>query len=239
MNRLFSDPKWRAAATRLTEQGYIKVETPGLAPAVFTHPTEADVYLVLVPGQGARMAEREWKARPVADKPEVFGLVEAAEHLGVSVSTLKHAMSSGAKNPLAPDRRLNYRNLLFREETLVAWNERREGRGAKPTAKYMSYDRLYLINKPTLIDTALRHLAGGRLPAGPFADALMMETGRNRWDLIEIASQRPETFAEMLDLLPRSTLIDLMADHYQDQPPADMPATPATIEMLVYDESAA
>ena len=236
MSHLTTDQKWRAAATQLVDKGYVMQEASGIVPAVFTHPERETLYLILKFTDGTRMRDRQWTAVPLADKPVAFGLIEAAEHLGCAVSTLKHAMSADAKHPLIPDQRLGNRNLVFFEETLATWSEQRAGRGAKPTDRYMSYDRLYLINRQSLIEMALRHLASGKLEVGPFADALALETHQNRWDLVEMANQRRTAFEAELQKLPRATLIELMADNYTETPGEGATDEEDGIEVLVYDE---
>lgn len=210
---LYYDEGWMNQSIELMSLGYTMHEIDGsIIPAVFTRPNSPDLYLYMPNDQ--KMSNRSWVPRALADKPRVFSVVDAAEHIGCSASTIRHAIYHDKSNPLVPDHKIGERGgLIFMEETLAGWHKKRPGPGPPPSESYMTVSRLYLTNKRFMLNQLKRRIISGKQDPTPIISAILSEgSDFTREQLTEMARTDLGHFVAEASRLEKSSLIDLIAE---------------------------
>ena len=212
VKQLYYDERWKAQAIELIDGGYTMHEIDGsILPAVFTLNGEPDLYLYMP--NASRMKDRDWKPRPLADKPKVFSVVDSAEHLGCAASTIKHAIYNDKGNSLVADHKIGERGgLVFLEETLLAWHKKRPGPGPPPSNNYLTMSRLYLTNKKFMVGQIRRQIIAGKQDIRALVGSILLEgSAYERDELYTMARHDLDGFMTEVWRLDRTTLIDLIA----------------------------
>lgn len=155
-------------------------------------PANDDVLYLLasqVP-KNRKRAAYAWAFARLSDKPDVFTVRDAAEHLGVSQVTIKNASSRpGVKNPLKSSLNINAKRHFFSEEDILLWNLRRgrhNGRsGRRPSKNHLEYKTLYTAGKENLQHKIALMLEQGDLSVQDFRNVFRQITGRSAPDSMD------------------------------------------------------
>lgn len=212
VKQFYYDERWKTQAINLIDGGYTMHEIDGsILPAVFTLDGSPDLYLYMP--NAPKMGDRDWQPRPLADKPKVFSVVDSAEHLGCSASTIKHAIYNDKSNSLVADHKIGERGgLVFLEETLLAWHKKRPGPGPPPSNNYLTISRLYLTNKKFMVGQIRRQIISSKQNIRSLVDAILLEgSSYDRDELYTMSRHDLDGFISEVERLDRMTLINLIA----------------------------
>lgn len=102
-----------------------------------------------------------WVAREYASRPAVFGVRDAAEHLGLSESAIRAAIYRNERNPLVPTQQVSGR-IVFSDADLHEWARSRE-RGTPRSARYRERRLLETMNRKRLAQMAAAAVKRGDL----------------------------------------------------------------------------
>lgn len=141
----------------------VVVEESNPLPADFS---DKDLPVLYVPRRlmvPAHQSGYAWLPIRLADKPHLFSVRDAADHLGLSVAMINYATcQANASHPLRSKLRTG-RRLLFLESELVTWYSTRPSRGRRATSGAFSPTKLNQMSKGHLVTKVRANLESGNL----------------------------------------------------------------------------
>lgn len=156
------------------------------------------------PGEDGKPANTKglWMARDYETRPQMFGVREAAEHLGLSESAIRSAMYRS--QTLLPTQQVGGRGtVLFSDESLHAWSGRRKP-GSPRSPRYRSPELLRIMSRDRLVELAGSLLSSGEMSVGSLAEKLNVR-GYN------VSSDNAQAVLDAVSRAERGDLVEVLA----------------------------